>query len=379
MDGEALTHATAPAPSRPGRRLAQLAASLAVAGLSLLVAALLLELGTRTLGLHFPAIARPEVKDGGLWVYDRTKGWFHSPGSRGQAFLGGPDEGRVHINALGLRGPELERTKPPDRRRVLVLGDSYVFGVGVDEEHVFSTRLRQRLERGGARVEVVNAGVSGYSTDQQLVLLQELGPRLAPDVVVLVMCDNDFEGNGESFSYQQYYKPYYEQTGDGTLVLRQVPVPRLDGAQRVRLWLGQRSNVWNFARNRRASWPPLQRVLERLEVDVTRASPDDPVRLTAALVTAMRDLAARLGAAFLTVNTARRRENTALFQALRPHLKRAGIDYLGLEGPLERARRRHPEWPWDFAGDPHWNVAAHRLAAEVVAQRLEQAQTERLR
>ena len=51
---------------------------------------------------------------------------------------------------------------------------------------------------------------------------------------------------------------------------------------------------------------------------------------------------------------------------MRPRLKSAGVEYLGLEGPLEAGRRRRPEWPWDFATDPHWNVAAHRLAAEVV-------------
>jgi hypothetical protein len=352
-------------------------ALLAVASAALVV--LLLESGTRALGLHFPAIARPEVPDGGLWVYDRTKGWFHAPGSRGRAFLGGPDAGLVRINALGLRGAEIPRSRPPGLRRVLALGDSYVFGVGVDEEHVFTTRLAQRLARGGARVEVCNAGVSGYSTDQQLILLQELGPRLAPDVVVLVMCDNDFEGNGENFSYQQYYKPYYEQAPGGTLLLRQVPVPRLDAAQRLKLWLGRRSNLWNFARSRRAAWPPLQRALERLEVDVAQAPPGDLVALTAALVVAVRDEAGRLGAGFVTLNTARRRENTRLFQALRPRLKQAGVDYLGLEGPLGRGRERHPERPWDFADDPHWNLAAHRLAAEVVAQRLEQTQAERLR
>lgn len=347
-----------------------LAEGLAVAAATLIVASLLLEAGTRAAGLHFPAIARPEVRDGGLWVYDRTKGWFHAPGSHGRAFLGGPDAGRVRINALGLRGPEVTRVRPPGTRRVLVLGDSYVFGVGVDEEHLFTTCLERRLSRDGARVEVVNAGVSGYSTDQQLLLLQELGPQLRPDVVVLVMCDNDFEGNCESFSYQQYYKPYFTPAPGGTLELHQVPVPRLDGAQRVRLWLGQRCNLWNFVRNRRSDWPALQRVLERLEVDVTRAPAAERVALTATLVLAVRDVAARLGAGFVTLNTARRRENMRLFHALRARLGASGVAYLGLEGPLGRARARHPGWAWDFGGDPHWNVAAHRLAAEIVAQHL---------
>ena len=357
-------------PRPPTRRRTSLGAGLGLALAGLAAGLLLLEAATRVLGLHFPAISRPELADGGLWVHDRTKGWFHAPGSRGRTFLGGPDRAEVRINSLGLRGPEPARPRPPGLRRVLVMGDSYVFGVGVDEEHLFTTRLARRLSREGAPVEVVNAGVSGYANDQQLVLLGEIGPALLPDVVVLVMCDNDFEGNGESFSYQQYYKPHFDLDG-GRLLLRGVPVPRLTPAQRLRRFLGQRSNVWNLVRSRRASWPPARRLIESLEVDVTRPPAADEVELAAALVVAQRDLAQRLGARFLTLNTARRRERTELFHALRPRLKSAGVEYLGLEGPLEAGRRRRPEWPWDFATDPHWNVAAHRLAAEVVTEELE--------
>lgn len=355
------------------------AANLLLLGASALAALLLLEGGTRLAGLHFPAIARPELRDGGLWVYDATKGWFHQPGARGRAYLGGPDRGQVRVNSLGLRGAEIARAKPPGTRRVLVLGDSYVFGVGVDEEHLFTTRLAERLSRGGAPVEAVNAGVSGYSNDQQLILLEELGPQLAPDLVVLVMCDNDFEGNGESFSYQQYYKPWFELGPGRALVRHNVPVPRLGVAQRARLWLGQRSNAWNLLRSRRSDWPPLQQALAALQVDVTHAPGSRPVELTAALVTAIRDLAERLGAGFLTVNTGRDRESMALFHRLRPLLQRRGVRYGGLEGPLARGRARHPDWPWEFGGDPHWNVAAHRLAAEAVGDQLEAAFADRLR
>lgn len=346
---------------------------------SVLLAAGLVELATRLGRWHFPAIARPDQRDNGLWVYDASKGWFHQPGSRGRVFLGGPDRGLVRINGLGLRGPEVRLPKPAGLRRVLVLGDSYVFGVGVDEEHAFAARLAARLARGGARIEVVNAGVMGYSNDQQLVLLEELGARLAPDVVVLVMCDNDFEGNGESFAYQQYYKPWFELAPDGALVRHNLPVPRLSPAQRARLWLGQHSNAWNLVRSRRSAWPPLQRLIDTLHVDLTHAPGSRPVELTAALVAAQRDAAARLGAGFLTVNTGRAREQVALFHRLRPLLRQRGVPYAGLEGPMAEARALDPARPWDFGKDPHWNLAAHRLAAERVAEHVERWFGDRLR
>lgn len=354
-------------------RAAALTASrrLAIVLISAAASLLLLEALTRMLGLHFPAIARPEMKDGGLWAYDRSKGWFHVPHGTGRSYLGGPDAGSVRINALGLRGPEVVRPKPLGTQRVLVLGDSYIFGVGVDEAHLFTTRLAQRLARDGFAADVVGAGVTGYSTDQELILLRELGPLLEPDLVVLAVCDNDFEGNGESFSYQQYYKPYFTLSPDGGLAPHNAAVPRLDAAQRVKLWLGQRSNVWNFVRGRQARSRPLQSLIDAFHVALTVEPSADPVELTAALVVALGDTAAHLGASFLTFNTARRHENTKLFHALRPRLARVGIASAALEGPLGSERERRPERAWDFAYDSHWNVAAHRLAAELVAEHVE--------
>ena len=70
-------------------------------------------------------------------------------------------------------------------------------------------------------------GVSGYSTDQELLLLERLGSELDPDIVVLIVCDNDYNANSEDFVYQRYYKPYFDIDDEGELYLRNVPVPTL--------------------------------------------------------------------------------------------------------------------------------------------------------
>jgi hypothetical protein len=118
------------------------------ANLLLAMASLLfLEAGSRLVGLRFPSLATPASADRALWVYDARKGWFHAAGGVGQAWLGGPDGAHVRINSLGLRGAELAPSRDPGVVRVAVLGDSYVFGIGVDEEHVLSTRLEELLAR----------------------------------------------------------------------------------------------------------------------------------------------------------------------------------------------------------------------------------------
>lgn len=329
------------------------------------------EAGTRVLGLHYPAIGRPGPSERGLWRYDRTKGWFYFPGSTGAAFLGGPDQGVIRINSLGLRGPEIGIAKTEGWRRILVFGDSFVFGHGVDEKHLFVRRLEAVVNAGShGRYQAVNMGVSGYSTDQEYLLMGELGVSLAPDIVILVVCDNDFEGNLLDFAYLRYYKPYFELAGDGALSLRNSPVPQLSRLQRLKLWLAERSNLWNAIRSRRSGFESAQKALAQFQVGTARPNGTDPVLLMFRLLESFRELSQRCGAAFVVLNTGHRGEQTKLFQDLRPRLRRAGFQHLGLEEELGRARAEVPDGHWDFGLDPHWNIDAHQRAAEIVAEYL---------
>lgn len=90
----------------------------------------------------------------------------------------------VRINELGLRGASPEKSAP---RRVLVLGDSFTFGSGVEEAEMFTTVLNASL---GEEVSVVNAGHPGYGIYQIEILFQRLYPQLQPDVVVLVIWES---------------------------------------------------------------------------------------------------------------------------------------------------------------------------------------------
>lgn len=83
------------------------------------------------------------------------------------------------VNSLGLRGDELREGDPV---RVMTLGDSSVYGHGVDVQEVFVWRL---AERAGPQVEAVNGGVPGYSTFQSRRLLDRLADVVKPDIVVV--------------------------------------------------------------------------------------------------------------------------------------------------------------------------------------------------
>lgn len=111
---------------------------------------------------------------------------------------------RVHVNALGLRGPEVE-PKVAGERRVLVLGDSLVYGQGVGDAETLPAALERTLRELDPvnRWSVVNAGHRSYDTPQELGLLEELGARIAPDVVVLCWYWNDANERGIQGTYER--------------------------------------------------------------------------------------------------------------------------------------------------------------------------------
>jgi len=117
----------------------------------------------------------------------------------------------VGLNSLGLRGEEINPEKPTDTFRILAVGDSMTFGMSADQNVSYPAQLHFLLRnrqferfqserrnepllgpsRPENRVEVLNAGVPGYTTLQEEALLHELLPRLRPDLVVVWWFHND--------------------------------------------------------------------------------------------------------------------------------------------------------------------------------------------
>ena len=103
----------------------------------------------------------------------------------------------VRINSRGMRGPEPRQLLAGESTRVLALGDSFTFGLRVEEESIWPRRLEGMLaERGLAGagpVEVLNLGVSGYSTLDEAARLEHEGLAWEPDLVILAYYLNDPE------------------------------------------------------------------------------------------------------------------------------------------------------------------------------------------
>jgi len=99
-------------------------------------------------------------------------------------------------NSRGLRDVrEFPYEKPAGTLRVLALGDSHTQGYEVRQEATYAAVLERALNANGFKAEVLNAGVSGFSTAEALAYLEAEGHRYQPDVVVLGFFANDYEDN----------------------------------------------------------------------------------------------------------------------------------------------------------------------------------------
>jgi hypothetical protein len=91
------------------------------------------------------------------------------------------------INSLGLRDREIALEKPSGTKRILMLGDSFTEGDGVEQHETFSSLLQRKLDSLSLpqQWEVINAGVGSYSPLLEYLYLVREGVKLKPDLVIL--------------------------------------------------------------------------------------------------------------------------------------------------------------------------------------------------
>jgi lysophospholipase L1-like esterase len=171
--------------------------------------------------------------------YDADLGWTLTPGAAARVLADGADYD-VALNTRGFRDGE-RGAKMPGRPRIVLLGDSFGFGFGVAADETFGALL-ERDPRVGA--EVVNLCVPGYSTDQELWMLEREGASLAPDVILLQFCPNDVEGVRTTNSHARLKPRFYRDAG-GVWAVENRPTPRFLSIQEPPLSWGDRSLSWS--------------------------------------------------------------------------------------------------------------------------------------
>jgi hypothetical protein len=379
---------------------------LVAVALGVIVPLIALEIALRLFGPFLPG-----NYDTGPYVRRHpTLGHFHIPNYGG--WIKSPQfTVRIDINPMGLRDPRQSYEKPPGTFRVLALGDSYVEGAQVQGNETVSARLEQDLSRMlGRPVEVINAGVFGYGTTQEYLLLDEEGAKYQPDLVVLFFCHcNDVPNNNYRLELidgdlNRALKPYYDIGRDGQLRFIAPPPPSQQSDLRQRL--RERSMLYNLVetgvvyklelQNPREAWNGVDGL-----IDPTRGKFDlrpegeweRGWRITDAVMEKLQTRTAAIGAPLVVVGIPdwrmiddaywQRDANKRRFDSglsgpdapatlLEQIAERLHLPYLDLTAVFRPRVAQDGLFSYFFENDLHWTVRGNEVAAQTVADALVQ-------
>jgi hypothetical protein len=306
----------------------------------------------------------------------------------------------VAVNALGMRGPERSASRPAGTARILLLGDSFSFGWGVEQDETFAARLERVLTERVGPVEVLSAAVPGWSTDQHYIYLRTRGLALEPDLILLATGENDLT----ELSLNRL------TLGDDRLPVRVEPMWRMiDATGRMRYlgsgraalprapwpgetWLQDHSLLYHWLRFRLAKASAAVAVRRALpsapgwlssdpDLAIGRVSPDDLQRALAVspgfrlryclfLVEAMEREARARGIPLrilLVAHSGETRPADPVLAGLHTACAARGgacFDSARVISAAETAQ-------FTFAHDSHWNREGHRRVGEALATWLE--------
>jgi hypothetical protein len=376
----------------------------------LVVALLVVEVGLRVSGYsHFnPSIVDPDL---GFALRPNAEGWWRKEGVT-----------YVRINGQGLRDHEHAITKPAGTFRIAVVGDSFAEAFQVPAEKAFWSVLEQKLQQcsasfaAGKKVEILNFGVSGFSTARELISLRKNAWQYSPDLVLLLVTTrNDVRDNSRTLTpYYSAPLPYFVYR-DGSLVLDDSLLKARNGSLSFRLqqsyvgsmlnWLRQHSRLAGLIDAARDSYQWRRQDIQNNKGPGAEAGLNDEVfrppgntdweeawRITEGLIVKMRDEVTANGADFLVVTGSSGIQVSPDASSREAYMKRLGVGSLFYPDLRIKALGEQERFDvvtlapllLDFAvrnqvflhgagetkGRGHWNEAGHRVVGELIAEKL---------
>ena len=199
-------------------------------------------------------------EEGAFYQCHADFGWTGQPDYQG-TIEGAEYQQQVKFNRLGMHDTEHTTDNQADSYRILMLGDSFVHAVQVDETESNHQQLEDSLnQQVGYMVEVISSGVINWGTNQQLLFYRKTGREFEPDLVLLMffigndLLDN-LPGNLSNIDGVNCYAPYFAVCGDGLNAAPLTYAPGISQAkppcstgERVLVnnmgWLYQRSRLY---------------------------------------------------------------------------------------------------------------------------------------
>lgn len=337
--------------------------------------------------------------------------------------------GYVSVNREGYRDRDHTIDKPPNTLRIAVLGDSFAEALQVNQEETFWAIMEKELQRcpnlRGRQVEVLNFGIAGFGTTQELLTLENRVWKYFPDIILLAFTPgNDISDNSPTLNQSDTYS--FLVLRDGKLVLDDSRLRGLEETllsyERNRNWLGHIVAALYTLRNDYSrviqvidhthdlirSWQPTPTkeqqenrqgvpgggMFTAIYHEPTDETWKEAWKITEAVLLKMREEVAQKGAQFnvvvLTSSTqvspdAWVRDGLAKYQGVTDIFypdhwverlcKNHGIPVLLLGPSFQDYVIQHQVYLHGFRtffrntlGEGHWNQDGHRLAGETIAK-----------
>ena len=149
------------------------------------------------------------------------------PNVKGRAVHSGVMDYTWTTNAQQLRATRVyAQTKPAGVKRVAAIGDSFTFGIGVNDSETYCALLDTRLNAACAdSIEVMNFGVGGTGLSQQVETYERFARGFAPDVVTYGFMTNDINDNLQL--------PIHKMVGDSAVPKTVAERPQMTAAKRI--------------------------------------------------------------------------------------------------------------------------------------------------
>jgi hypothetical protein len=185
--------------------------SLILIVISSIIACLILEIGLR---IFYPQEALIRLADPTLrWFEPSAEYGFLNKKNFTVDYPFTPYDFVMHVqtNSFGHRYKEYNTAEFNDKRykKVLLLGDSFMFGWGVNMEDHIATHLDNLLNANHDSFTIINAGVDNWSTIQEVNYAKDHFQVFHPDFIVLLFCGNDPDGDDNFLAI----KPDHEKGG----------------------------------------------------------------------------------------------------------------------------------------------------------------------
>jgi hypothetical protein len=314
--------------------------------------------------------------------HDSTLGWTNKPSYSGTAKPPDSIFDRVEYshNSKGLRDEEHPYEKPDDVYRILMLGDSFTYGLGVKQSETSSDRLETALKEQGS-FEVINTGVITYNVAQEVLFYEVEGYKYQPDLVVLMFFRNDVP---DPLHPDSPLAPEFNLVNE-QLVLRNVPYPPFSSLEDTSATedeqdtsSGKQVTLWGRLRRfSRFRWT--RRLIESV---LTRRTPrclepfnppdywESGWEIMEVVVKRLKEDVEKQGGKLVVVSIPASRvdlgcSSSPYSERMHSLCTRGGIAHIDLL-PRFSQSAIHPH----FRRDGHWNTEGHRLAAEIIYDEL---------